>query len=306
MTNSQESRLSMYLSFRDYQTSYTAITSPLPNYIINLGTFINTITQIHAIAEQQKISTKGVTKNKQNYREALIVMAADYARKLGVYAKFNNNVVLVHEVKFSESKLRQVADTAVKDYAQIVYDRAQTNVAALATYGITADTQKALLTAITVYTVSLGKPGVSRTENSQITKHLGGLFKIADTALSDMDAVIEIIRISQPKFYTGYKNARRIIKTGTGSFALKGLVTDASTKQPVKNVTLSFSFENNNGPAIESLVKKTAKKGGFHIKTLPAGMYNVTIKKVGYADQITAVAVTAGELTDLNVQLSKN
>ena len=63
-------------------------------------------------------------------------MTADYARKLGTYAKFTNNTTLAQEVKFTESKLRQVADTAVKDFGQLVYNRAQLIVASLATYGI--------------------------------------------------------------------------------------------------------------------------------------------------------------------------
>ena len=312
MTNQQESRLSMYLLFRDYQSAYTAITNPLPNYTTNSTTFVSTIAQIQAVAEQQKISKKGITDNKNKLKESLIVTTADYARKLGVYAKFSNNATLAQEVKFTESKLRQVADTAVKDYAQIVYDRAQANVAALATYGITAATQTALLAAITAYNASIGKPGVSRTESSQTTKQLETLFKTAETALANMDAAVEIVRISQPAFYKGYKNARKIVETGIGSLAVKGLVTDAMTGEPIKNATLSFSLEGNQGLgkaakiAAESVVKKTAEKGGFNIKSLPSGMYTVTIKKVGYADQVATVAVADGELTDLNIQLSKN
>jgi len=312
MTNQQESRLSMYLSFRDYQAGFTAITTPLPNYTTNSTTFVNTIPQIQAVAEQQKISKKGVTDNKNILKENLIVTTADYARKLGVYAKFTNNATLAQEVKFTEGKLRQVADTAVKDYAQIVYDRAQPIVATLATYGITAATQTALLAAITAYNASIGKPSVSRTESSQTTKQLETLFKTAETALANMDAAVEIVRISQPVFYTGYKNARKVVETGIGSLAVKGLVTDATTGEPVKGATLSFALDGNNGmakaakSATESVVKKTAEKGGFNIKSLPSGVYTVTIKKVGYADQVATVAVADGELTDLNIQLSKN
>lgn len=312
MTNQQESRLSMYLSFRDYQAGFTAISTPLPNYTTNSTTFVNTIPQIQAVAEQQKISKKGVTDNKNILKENLIVTTADYARKLGVYAKFTNNATLAQEVKFTEGKLRQVADTAVKDYAQIVYDRAQPIVASLATYGITAATQTALLAAITAYNASIGKPSVSRTESSQITKQLETLFKTAETALANMDAAVEIVRISQPAFYTGYKNARKIVETGIGTLAVKGLVTDAKTGEPVKGATLSFALDGNNGMAktakasTESVVKKTAEKGGFNIKSLPSGMYTVTIKKVGYADQVATVAVADGELTEVNIQLSKS
>ncbi len=312
MTNQQESRLSMYLSFRDYQTGFTAITTPLPNYTANATTFVNTIPQIQAVSEQQKISKKGVTDNKNNLKESLIVTTADYARKLGVYAKFTNNALLAQEVKFTEGKLRQVADTAVKDYAQIVYDRSQPIVASLATYGITAATQTALLAAITAYNASIGKPGESRTIGSQTTKQLETLFKTAETALANMDAAVEIVRISQPAFYTGYKNARRVVETGIGSLAVKGLVTDATTGEPVKGASLSFALDGNNGmaktakAATKSVVKKTAEKGGFNIKSLPSGMYTVTIKKVGYADQVATVAIADGELAEVNIQLSKN
>ena len=164
MTNPEESRLSMYLTFRDYQAGYTAITSPLPNYSVNLTIFLNTLPQIQAYSQKQKTSTKGVVDNKNQLKENLIVMAADYFRKLAAFAKFTNNATLAQEVKIPESKLRQVADTAVKDYAQIAYDRAQANVAALAAYGITAATQTSFLSAINAYYASIGKPGVSRTE----------------------------------------------------------------------------------------------------------------------------------------------
>lgn len=310
MTSPQESRLSMYLTFKDYQAPYTAITSALPNYQANSTIFLNTIPQIQAIAEQQKMSKKGITDGKNSLKENLIVMASDYARKLGAYAKFTNNATLAQEVKFTESKLRQVADTAVKDYAQIVYDRAQPIVASLATYGITAATQTALASAITAYNASIGKPGAGRSEGTQITQQLVALFKTADTALANMDAAVEIVRLSQVNFYNGYKAARKVIETGVGSLAVKALITDATTGEPLKGVTVSFSLDGsqlkakatNNKPEV---VKKTAEKGGFNIKSLLAGTYQVTLKKAGYADQVVSISVNDGELTELNVSLEK-
>lgn len=311
MTNQEESRLSMYLTFKDYQAGYTAITNPLPNYSANSTIFLNTIPQIQVYSQLQKTSKKGVTDNKNTLKDSLIVLTADYFRKLGAFAKFTNNATLAQEVNVSEGKLKQVADTAVKDYGQIAYDRAQTNLAALAAYGITAATQTALLNNITSYNASLGKPGVSRTESGQTTKQLKALFKTADAALANMDAAVEIVRLTQPNFYAGYQKARKIIYTGIGSLAVKALVTDASSGEPIKGVTVSFSI---NGVAAKAkdangkpdLVKKTAEKGGFNVKTLPAGVYHVTIKKNGYADQVTTVAISDGEMSELNVQLTKN
>ena len=311
MTNQEESRLSMYLTFKDFQASYTAITNPLPNYSANSTIFLNIIPQIQMYSQLQKTSKKGVTEGKNQLRENLIVTAADYFRKLGTYAKFTNNATLAQEVKITESKLRQAPDTAVKDYAQIAYDRAQTNVAALASYGITAATQTSFLAAISAYNATIGKPGVSRTESGQTTKQLKALFKTADTALANMDAAVEIVRLTQVNFYNGYQKARKIIYTGIGSLAVKGMVTDAACGEPLKGVTVSFSLD---GAAVKAkainakpdVVKKTAEKGGFNIKTLPAGIYAVTIKKNGFADQVTTIAVSDGEMSELNVQLSKS
>jgi hypothetical protein len=308
MTNLQESRLSMYLAFRDFQAANTAITNPLPNYTTNSTTFINTITQIQAIAEQQKMSKKGIANNKNNLRNALIVLTADNSRKMVAYAKFTNNPTLEKEVQFAESKLKRVADTSVKDYAQIVYDRAQPIVATLAAYGITTATQTAFLAAINNYNASIGKPRAGATEKSQFTKQLATLFKTADAALFNMDTAVEIVRLSQVNFYNGYKTARKIVETGNGKLSVKGLVVEASNGVAIKGAKLAFVLD---GKAIkaanaQSIVKKTAVKGGFSLKSLPAGIYNVTISKNGYQEQIVSLAVSDGERSELKVQLSKN
>ena len=310
MTSQQEDRLSMYLTFKDYQAPHTSITDGLPNYSENSTIFLNTIPQIQSIWEQQKLSKKGVTDSKNQLKETLIVLTADYARKLGAYAKFTNNAKLAQQVKFSEGKLRQVADTAVKNYGQIVYDLAQPLVGSLTQYGITDETQAALADAITAYNDSIGKPGAERSEGTQLTKQLATLFKTADTALENMDAAVEIIRLTQVDFYNGYKSARKVIETGAGSLSVKGLVTDAQTGLPLKGVTVSFALDGGIAKAASTtsepeLVKKTAEKGGFNIKGLESGMYQVTLKKAGYANQVTTISVSDGEMTELKISLEK-
>ena len=309
MTSQQEDRLSMYLTFKDYQALHVNITETLPNYSENSTLFLNTIPQIQSIWEQQKLSKKGVTDSKNQFKETLIVTTADYARKLGAYAKFTNDTKLAQEVKFSESKLRQVADTAVKGYGQIVYDLAQPIVASLAAYGITDETQAALAGAITAYNDSIGKPGAERSEGTQLTKQLTTLFKTADTALENMDAAVEIVRLTQVDFYNGYKSARKVIETGSGSLSVKGIVTDAQTGLPLKGVTVLFTLDGGMMKAAAAntaepeIVKKTAEKGGFNVKGLSSGTYQVTLKKVGYADQVVTISVNDGEMTELNVRL---
>ena len=172
MNNYQESKLSMYLAARDYMNSNTAILNPLPNFPANFTAFQNAVTQIQGSSEQQNFDKTGIAVNKNQLKQTLVTLAADASRKLTAYAKFTNNQTLLSEVNYSESDLKRRADTNLKDAAQGIYDRAQPIVASLATYGITAATQTALLNAINAYNAAIPKPRLGITEKKQSTSSL--------------------------------------------------------------------------------------------------------------------------------------
>ncbi|MBK6281647.1 MAG: PEGA domain-containing protein [Draconibacterium sp.] len=44
----------------------------------------------------------------------------------------------------------------------------------------------------------------------------------------------------------------------------------------------------------------------LNIKSLPAGVYRVSFKKMGYAEQFATVNVNDGELTTVDIALNKN
>ncbi len=310
MNTGQENHLGMYLSKRDYSLQNATITANLPNYPANLTILQNTIPLIQSTAEQQKIDKKGGTSGKKQLAASLISIAADDARKLTAYAKFTNNPTLLGEVHITESEFKNFTDTDLKDYAQIIYDRAQTNIAALTTYGITAVTQTAFLAAINAYNASLSVPRVNTTVKSQATKQLVVLFATADAAIENMDAAVEIIRLSQPNFYNGYKTASKVINTSSGSLAAKGTVKDSITGEGLvgamvkispNDKTIILKLANEKG----ELIKRTSQKGGFNVKSLPEGSYTVTISKPGYKDQIVTMNITNGELTVLHIKLEK-
>ncbi len=55
----------------------------------------------------------------------------------------------------------------------------------------------------------------------------------------------------------------------------------------------------------EPIVKKTADKGGFMVKSLAEGDYTVTISKSGYKEQTVTISITDGEMCELNIELTK-
>ena len=308
MTTSQETRLNMYLAVRDFLIPNEALTKDLPNFSSNFAILKETINNIQAITEQQKFDKTGLAKMKKELREKLINLSVDISRKITAYAKFTNNTLLNSEVKFTMSGFSKMTDVAVKDYAQIIYDRVQDNLEALPSFGITPDTQKLLLETITAYNESIAKPRVGITERSQATKKLVVLIDTADTITANMDLAVEIIRLNQPDFYNGYKTARKIVETSAGTLTLKAIATDRRNGEPLRGVKFIFKPAYENMGSIngkDEIVKKTAEKGIFNIKNMPAGTYQVVIGKNGYKDMTVSVIVAEGEMTDMKVEMEK-
>jgi hypothetical protein len=73
---------------------------------------------------------------------------------------------------------------------------------------------------------------------------------------------------------------------------------------PVSGAIFIFKNEtgsNGNG----EIVKKTSKKGNFHVKSMEAGTYNVGVSKKGYKNIEVSIVVADGERSQLTVELEK-
>ena len=311
MTSRQECKLSMYLVVKELLTTYATIVNALPNFAGFLTALQSAITQIQTYGEQQMFDKKGLKVSKTQLKNTLVMLSADASRKLQAYAKFTNNQLLLSETKFTESDLKLAADTSLRDNAQGIYNRAQTNLAALAAYGLTAATQTTLLNAINAFVASIPKPRLGTADKKLSTLQVKNGFVAADGALENIDMLVDILKLSQPNFYSNYKTARKIIETGTSTLSIKGQVIDAITGEPIKGVKVTFSLDTTTTKSkatsiVETVVKKTAEKGGFIIKSIPEGMYQVTLSKNGYTEQVETLAVSDGELSVLNIKLSRN
>ncbi|ADQ79244.1 hypothetical protein Palpr_1096 [Paludibacter propionicigenes WB4] len=313
MNAKQQSKYNMYLTTVEFLNANNSITMLLPRYQEFYGTFQNGISQIRSSNEQQSIDKSGIASNKKQLRKLLVKLGADTSRKIQSYAKIENNQILLNEAKFTESDFKNASDSDLETFAQSTYDTAQKQLGNLAQYGVTNETQNDLMRALTDFRAAMPTPRNGAIGTKLSTEQLTKSFTATDKALDNIDALVEIVRISQPEFYSGYKSARKIIDTAAGSLQLKGFVTDAGTGEGLKGATVSFELNNNSNGLLkakasggESVKKKTADKGGFNIKSLPEGTYSATVSKNGYADVVTTIAITNGELAVLNVELVKN
>src|SRR5512133_227932 len=308
MNDVQESRLSMFLTARDFLLQNAAITTPLPNFSAFMSTFQSTITQIQSIAEKQQFDRSGISESKEQARQILTDEMLEYSRRMVAYSQFVNNLTLQAEAKTSATVLKREPDTILRDIAQRLYDRAAANLQGLEAYGITASTQTAFLTAINNFNTSIPKPRLGITEKKQATTQLTTLFKTAVDALNHISILIETIRISQPVFYSGFKTARKLIVTGKGSLSLHGVVVEREEGEPVSGALIRISNHGTGikGSAKEVLIdKKSADKGGFIVKSLAEGHYSVTVSKPGFKTTELPFVVDGEEMTNLEVHLEK-
>jgi hypothetical protein len=302
----QRIKLTMYMAVRDILNLNATIVANLPGYASNFTTVQNNIVLIQSTGEQQEFDKSGISDNKKLLRKTLVDQAEDISGKMVAYANNVGNAVLLKEVQYSKSELNRSPDADLKNKAQCIYDRANSNVAALPTYGITAAILTTFLAAINTFNAAIPKIQEGIKDKKLTTSQLAALYDATDAALKNIDKIIEIVHQTQPNFYKSYNDNRKLKNIGSSPVSLKGLVTDAASGEGLKNVTLTIVPDGVKAAlAAKPIVKKTADKGGFMVKSLAAGTYSVTVKKTGYIDQIVTVNINDGEMTVLEVQFVK-
>jgi hypothetical protein len=308
MTTNQKIKLRMYLAVRNFVIQNEAIAKGIPKFAASYAALQSTTNEIQLIGEMQGAKKTGLAIDKNKLKKTLIALAAKNSRKIAALAKFNNNDFLLKEVKFNESDLERVQEVTLKERVQIIYDRAEANIGSLAEHGITPETQKIFLGAITAFNNAIETPRTGIGEKKKATEKLPVLFEAADTAIELMDYAVGIVQDEQPDFFVGYKTNRKLVDTSTGNIALKATATDLASGEPVKGVLFTFKPEGAKAALAggnEEITKKTAEKGSFHIKNMHAGTYKVVVRKPGYKEQEVTVSVSDGERSDLNVEMEK-
>jgi hypothetical protein len=310
MTNKQESKYSMELAVRDFFIKNATITSTLPDFSTLFPLFTANISQIQIIREQQEANKTGISDNKDMLRSDLIAKAYDVSKKTEVYARLNNNAILAKEVHYSESDLFRAPDAKLKDKAMLIYDRANSNINALDSYGISSATLTALKVAIDAFNTAIPSTRIGKTESKSATTQLAKIFAANDELLKKFDLLVEIVRLTQPVFYNAYKDNRKVIDTGAGMLALIAHIYDVATGLTIKGAKATFIPLNETANAsmfktTKQLVKVSGDKGIFKIKNLPDGTYEVHIVKTGYKPLTIITSVASGDRTMLEIKLEK-
>ena len=312
MTGLQEDNLNMLYTVKTVIDKYNSTWTANTVFASAYGVVTVALPLIEQNRDAQMTTSKGITTDKNVKRTALTDKALFMINRIQSYATVTGNNDLFESVRFTQSTFDKSRDTDIVGIVDMVIAKANANIAALATYGVTAALVTDLQTALTAYSGYIAKPRTVKAQTKNATENLAVLFKQANDALNNrLDLDIEVYKTSKPDFYSQYWTARVIINTSGSASAVKGVVKVKDSGELLKNVTLTFTPASNgfakaaatsNG---SELVKKTAEKGQFRIPNLPEGTYTVTIHKIGYKDQVVTINVANGETTDLIIELEK-
>lgn len=328
----QRSKMNMFMTLRDCFIANLKLFNALVNFPTKYTLFNTKTTAVFTCAEKHGIDKSGLTESKEEAKENLIELTYSSASRLYLFAKSNNKKELEIQAKISLSDLKRKPGLDLKAKATEIYDDGQLNLTALTPFGTTATTQTALLNAINLFTDLIPKPRTNTVTKTQDTTALKKAIQEADDVISDIDDIVDTIRFINPELYATYFQARKIIEQGTQSLTIQGKVIDDETGLPIakakielyplfdesvskvnnesesnnesksKNLSVSESIK---AKEKEPILKKSAEKGGFNIKSVTHNRYRIVCSKALYITYDGIQELTLDELNKLTIRLKK-
>ena len=300
MNKKQNGTLSMLRRVLDFILRNLGLVQTLPTFMSLQTEYAATLNEINELAKEQERDISGLTTQKAGLRIVLTQKALDASRRMVACAKITDDGVLAKAGAYTESDLKQMAENNFLTTCNTLFSLVETHMPALIEYGVSPVSQSDFKAAIDAYHTSIDAPKEGYTEKKQVTSQLAELFDKEYVLLTKMDALVEMLKDSQPAFYAEYQDTRKVVYH-SGSFSLTGLATDLASGQSVTGAKFSFALE---GETV--LEKLTAEAGRFNVKSLEAGVYTVTVSKPGYQTQTLTTTVSDTEMTTVEVPLIKN
>jgi hypothetical protein len=222
MTARTEAKLNMYratVQICDENASITssnvAFTKKLNAIKANIAALLNT-TQLESMA------ITGVSLDKTELKKTLCSTATGIAAIVFAFATDTGDNTLRESVRFAYSDLYRLKDDLLAPTALVIFDAANTNVAALADYGITAATLTSFASTIDAYSAAVPNPKTAISKKKTYTANISALTKAIDKQFKEgLDKLITTYKTTNPDFISNYTNARVIIdpKTTTKKIA---------------------------------------------------------------------------------------
>ena len=211
MTTKKLNKLTMALAVEDVCNGNAAILPTVPAFASAYTDAQGHVSNIQVFAQNQEQDVSGIAADKKQARLAMCNTALPIAGAVHAYAVKTKNNELAAKTDFSLSDLMAGRAEKSAERCQNIYDAANTNLANLADYGVTAAKLALLKAAIAAYNLLITKPRDARVTGKTVTGNIDTEFDGLDESLGIMDDLIPQFAPANQKFVDDYNNARRIV-----------------------------------------------------------------------------------------------
>jgi hypothetical protein len=301
MTSLQTKKLKMYLVLRVLLRANPEILALMPNSQEFLTALDVAIIDIQQYSALQQEDNSELSNQKKQLKAKLVGMLLDNGGKIQAYANYKKDTQLLAATKATETELNRMDEIKLVEYAKGLYNKTNEHMMDLIPYRITAEMQNELMGNITNFETISPQAKKEKLDSHNVTVNLVEAYATADSIVANFDMEVEIIRRSHPQFYSDYKAITKVNKP-TDVVQLIGQIIDSETGAGLPNATITLIINNT---AKDPIVKQSADKGGFWIKTIAPGIYTATVTKIGYQTQTIAITVMGDEPYGLEVKLVK-
>ena len=301
MTTFQIQKLRMYIALRILLRANPAILAKLPNADELLTALDNAIADIQANDLLKKKTTNEIREIINALRANLTRDILSTSRKIQAYADYKKDKALLKDTKYTDTSLLGLSDVELVQIAKSLYATVNLYLDEVGPYELNAETQATLLNDATQYDTSSPQLDAKNREQTNLTALIAENYKTADGIIASLDKLVEIVHDTEPAFYKEYKITRKV-DVPKDVVQLVAKITDAQTGVGIPNATVTLTL---NGSTADPIVKQSADKGGFQIKTIAPGIYTATVVKIGYLTQTLTITLPGDEPYSLDVKMVK-
>jgi len=301
MTTLQIQKLRMYIALRILLRANPAILAKLPNANELLTALDNAIAEIQANDLLKKKTANEIKEIINASRASLTRDILSTSRKIQAYADYKKDIAMLKDTKYTDTSLSGLSDVELVQVAKSLYEIVNQYMNELLPYELNPQTQQTLMNDATQYETSSPQLDAKNREQKNITAAIVENYKTADGIVASLDKQVEIVHDTEPAFYKEYRTTRKV-DVPRDVVQLVAKITDAQTGAGIPNATVTFTQTD---ATADPIVKPSADKGGFQIKTIAPGIYTVTVVKLGYLTQTLSITLPGDEPYSLDVKMVK-
>ena len=293
----------MLLVLQEFFTVHAEVIQTIPN-LEEISNALNALLpEIQQASMKQMFHRYGEVAGKKQLKANLIMQCGDVSRKLMAYSALCGDLVLLYEIKTSDTALGRMPEGKLIAFSEILYDRGILHLDKAAAYELLPKNLSDLEAARHAFVEAISGPRMSIIACKVATENLTALFKQVDELLGKADLLVGIVRLSNPDFFNAYRNFRMIVDRVGHGLQLIISVMDKANKQPLPGALCFLAHAVKPEHPIHS--KRSAAKGSLKVKSLESGKYLLTATLAGYQKYSSYVYVTKGEFVRVGVEMEK-